>query len=179
MILREQLDALKKKGVQNIKIGSGSAFFYCGKISAPGIGLVSAKAKRNAETELGNRERFMLDYPNRRKELIRARMAENINRWLDNYEGLAPDPGVLRMWWDDAEANVQKLKRQYGYQIKNLRERLKTWKDFAEREVLEIYPSISEPRTIIIIIEGEEVGRTWTTEEFKVGKIPEEERWTI
>lgn len=175
MILREQLDALRKQDVQNIKIGSGSAFFYCGKISAPGIGLVSAKAKRNAETELGNRTRFMIDYPNRRKELIRAKMTENINRWLENYEGLAPDPGVLRMWWDDAEAHFQKLKRQYGYQIENLRERLKTWKDFAEREVLEIYPSISEPGTIIIIIEGEEVGRAWTTEEFKGGKIPEEE----
>lgn len=40
------------------------------------------------------------------------------------------------------------------------------YESISEREVIEIYPSTSEPDTTIIIVTGDEQGKAWTTEEY-------------
>lgn len=166
MTLKEKLKEIQELGVQNIKLGSGSAFFYCGKIRPSTIGVLSAKAKQNAQTELRNRKNFLLEYEMRRKTLIRSDMIENITRWLEEYPFTKPEPGVLGMWWDDAEKHVERLKRHALSQTANLTERLENWVDFLDREVLDFYPSVSEPSTIIVIVQGEEIGTAWATKEY-------------
>lgn len=41
------------------------------------------------------------------------------------------------------------------------------YKRISERQVLATYPSLDEPGTLIIIIDGNEVGNSWTTNDYE------------
>ena len=177
MNLEITLTELFDNGVRNFKIGckDGSGFVFCGGLELGKIRALSAKAYSSAVREEIRRREYVLNGDQNRMRIIIEALKRNATAFIEEYGRTVPSPDQLVKWWMDAEKDAAKQLKYNQQRAKNLKNRIQSWKDYPYREVIEFYPSMTEPNTMIIIIDGEEQANAWTTQEFKGGKMPEEE----
>lgn len=151
MILK--VEELTKSRIGRVKLGAnhGSGFVFCGDLSE--------NAVKRADKELvdgykESKERFRksilflksqpLDYEHFEKECKKLGEA---NPYRDFHE------------WRDAK--LKEIDRRQKV-VKAIRAKIRTYESILTRDVVETYPSISEPNTTIVLFEGSELGSYWT-----------------
>lgn len=181
MTLKEKLESLD---CANVKIGAQTNFIYCGEPDADVIQALSDE-KRVEQIEiiqkaLENLSNIDGQMKTDIKSATRSYLRESYRRW--NYERVMRDDGTIT---DDAANSVA---RKVGDSLDNFFHRKKVtlekfrraiekispWIALLDRQVLESYWSVDEPDTLIILIEGSEVGKFWTTQEYKRGVVVED-----
>lgn len=63
--------------------------------------------------------------------------------------------------------NIDKIKAKKNNAIAKQKDKIKNWKHFLDRKVLNIYDDIELDNNLIIIIEGNEAGKYWFFEEYQ------------
>lgn len=179
-----------------VKLGAkkGSSFIFCGRIGNMDIdGLDTAicegyklNIKRLQGTIKANREKPKTynDYVEealrtlRRKvnALEKERGSENtpkkrlyeISKELEEVkEEYRPTKEKYAKWYK----NILKRIKTAEETLKKVTKRLNTYTSIRERKIVDLYKSIDEEDTWIVIYDGTEVGSAWTTEEFESGVI--------
>lgn len=125
----------------NIKIGckGGSGFIHCGDVP---------DMKQIEDLDADYLERADASIINARASVITI-----VNKFYKELSNLY-------------QAFQKNLTKQFN-SISRKETRLKKRKHFKLREVLDVYNSIDEPNTLIILIDGYEEGDYWTTDEAK------------
>lgn len=151
MTLREYKDTHKG----NIKLGakSGAAFIWCG------------------DTEDLDFDKLEKEFLSKTFELMTtAGRAVEFQKSipLDEKTYEAMNRGKKKSFEDWVRGIQKEIERRERYYAR-LQKRIETYGHFGDREVMSVYPSTIEPDTEIVLIEGGECGRVWTTAEYKKG----------
>lgn len=163
MIVREKLNELK--GV-NIKIGSKSGFVYCHKVdnnTIEELTAISYEYHKKFKRQLKDVEEYLKNFNTFWDVELRKRLDLALSeRVLTKEDG----EFIKNIWQQDKDKSYKEVTNKKA----TLTKYLKGWKGFTEREVKEVYDTIStqEPKgTKIIIVDGLEIGEYWTTKEYK------------
>ena len=70
---------------------------------------------------------------------------------------------------------LQKVADRDLKKLRDYAKRFSPWVGLLDRKVLTMYESVTEEDTLIIIVEGNEVGKFWTTSEYVNGVSEEDE----
>ena len=177
MTVHEKINELRLAGITNIKLGAASGFVYCGDPIPAVIGMRSGRAKLDAQREYIQRTEFLAKFETARKKIVLDKITDRFKKWMaaPEHAGQIPDIEIVGKWLNQIKASVDGRKESTKNRIATLDRRLSNWKGYLEREVLECYAAVQEPNTAIIIMEGDEQGRYWSTDEYKTGKVPPEE----
>ena len=173
--LKVVLKQLKEDGI-NVKVGAknGTSFIFCG----------------TASEFIAKSSTLELEYYNKAvNAVVNAR--KYLNRGIEAY--LSPKDYIKTMYEESGgtdvgtyEHYIETLQR-YFKKANNRKQRLTEVEDILEnrtalltRKVVDVYPSITEENTLILIIEGNEIGTFWDSEECKNGaEIDEDEEAEI
>lgn len=156
----------------NVKIGAKSGFVYCHKIdndTVDELNAVSYTEKKKFKEELSNLKAYLDRFEDYWKSELRKRinvvLLANDNKVTDKMKR-----EIKQEWLDDKNKSyTQSTKR-----LATLNNFLNNWKPIPDREVKECYDSIdySEPKeTKIILVDGLEIGKYWTTSEYEKGVV--------
>lgn len=142
---------------KHIKFGAFGGFLYCGA---------------SADIDFDEIDRRIMYAKSRTIENYRAKI-EQINRAQMSpekaYDLYALKSHSKAMPYDKWLAS---LDREKAVKTKRMAEELTKMANYtkvADREVIDIYPSITEDADIVLV-EGDEIGNAWTTEEYKKQK---------
>ena len=126
---------------QNIKLGTtGGGFIYCGSSDAIDFYAID---KRNVV----------------KMALYLTSCKTNIERTKRKMRRPEIEPEQRELMRHDLKLNKEKIDTVVA-EILN-------YKKVGDREIIGNYPSVTEENTRIIIVEGNEVGASWTTEEYE------------
>lgn len=146
----------------NIKLGmeDGTAFVYCGKggLDAVDVAAIELKLlrqdKKNASTANYKWQSGVKNYPTPEAYVRRMYRSER--------EELSVD---LEGYMKDLMTYFNKCK-SYARQKTNAQEKFEHRIPLQLRRVTDIYDCILEEDTVIVIVEGQDNGRAWTTDEY-------------
>lgn len=144
---------------ENVKIGTpADGFIYCGDIKKIDYNAIDIKNVIKIATYISN------------CKVMIERNTSKLNNPEEEYEkyiSLKADKKRLTYdkWIHKLERDLKTKKKG----VVNGAENLINYISISDREVIETYPSIMENSTIVII-EGNEVGDAWTTEEYERSK---------
>lgn len=144
---------------ENVKIGTpAGGFIYCGDIKKIDYNAIDIKNVIKIATYISNC-----------KVMIERNISKlnNPEEEYEKYISLKADKKRLTYdkWIHKLERDLKTKKKG----VVNGAENLINYISISDREVIETYPSIMENSTIVII-EGNEVGDAWTTEEYERSK---------
>ena len=168
--LRQKLINLKC----NVKIGVKSGFVYCHQIDSDTVDTLYATSfveKAKFKEELTN----LKGYLDRFEDYWKAELRKRVNVVLLANDNKVTDKmkrEIKQEWLEDKNKSyTQSTKR-----LATLNNFLNNWKPIPDREIKECYESTdyAEPKgTMIILVDGLEIGKYWTTNEYAKGKIDE------
>lgn len=146
-----------KKMNKRIKIGGDSGFLYCGE---------------SADIDFDDIDRRVMLAKARTIENYRTRIDE-INRALLSPEK-AYDIYALKAYtkakpYDKWLASMDEEKKAKKERMAKVLTDMANYIKMEDREVIDIYPSVME-KADIVIIEGNEIGNAWTTNEYEKRK---------
>lgn len=144
MIFRDLIPILREKGY-NIKVGSHTSFIYCGKIG------------KNFEEVITGVSDKLFDNLLKRHRKARLEKAQQIRLADTEYLGKKRKRQM-------ALKRAETLKTR----IANLKKQIDSFTPLLERKVLDVYDGVSfdEPRTKIVKLTGNEIGKFWTIKEY-------------
>lgn len=164
MKLKEQLKLLQG---QDVRVGAVSAFVYCGICDDNIFDFMEKTSKeyyrelifneKKANEHLANFETFWINKTNNEVKKIKTRCEEN--------EELDLDTELTNMMEKFTKDKVEDKKNTIK-KIKTLKRRINEFTPFLTRKVKEVYESIYEEGTKIVVFEGEETGAFWNKREF-------------
>ena len=176
MILNEFLKEYEGKVC---KIGSGTGFIFCDTLDEKTVDLLDDYAyhdkiyRENRLDEMRNKyETWDEWWPTYMKKQIKAfqdAKKENKN-WCLKYNKTPWTKTVKERKKELIHEGIVKktnLKKMIDYETNYL----KNWIKYSDREIKDIYDSVDEEGTKICIFEGDEIGKWWTTEEYRTGII--------
>lgn len=141
-----------------IKLGAcdGGAFVYCGDIDNMSIEELDKKILYSF-----NRTKMNA------KIRINALNEKPYEDWLKTQQinGTPESMCDYESYLSDRTRRIESAKRT----LKDYTQRLKTWRSVGDREIIDVYDSILEPNTKVVIYDGRERGTAWTTEEYERG----------
>lgn len=158
------LGELKEKYKGTVKLGTvgGAAFIYCGKIENLDIKELGVRfSTLDRERLIKNDKKIDSTRNTTREEYERLLSIRNKRLKTD----LRPSEEGYKEWKRRTEAELERRKK---YREKLLNKLNKLY-NFEARTIIRMYPSADEDDTLIVIIEGKEIGNAWTTEEYKNG----------
>lgn len=184
-----------------IKLGGdkGSSFIYCGMAKdidpdsldktildgyAHTIKIQKRQVKTISETPKGYNDYEKIVQAKRQKainkklkwltiEMERTGQDGNINMEKLSHEAEEEFPisrDLYKKWRDKLERDLDRAKTT----LKRTQKRVDTFTSIRSRKIKDIYPSIDEINTYIVLYDGREVGRYWTTKEYETGVIEKE-----
>lgn len=177
-----------------VKLGAkrGSAFVYCGRIGnldvdgldtaiVEGYKLQIQKLKSSIKTNM-ERPKGYKDYKAEQERTLGRKLSalekeleqkgetakEEIRKEIEELkEEYTPTRIGYRKWHNAITKRIETSKRTK----EKIEKRLENFTSIANREIVDIYKSIDEEDTFIVIYDGTETGNAWTTEEFESGEI--------
>lgn len=184
-----------------IKLGGdkGSSFIYCGMAKdinpddldriildgyAHTIKIQKRRIQSISETPKGYNDYEKIVQAKRQKainkklkwltiEMKRTGQGGNINMEKLTQEAEEEFPisrGMYKKWRDKLERDMERAKTA----LKCTQKKVDTFTSIRSRKIKDIYPSIDEINTYIVLYDGREVGRYWTTKEYETGVIEKE-----
>lgn len=148
----------------NIKLGmcGGNAYVYCGdaKVLKANLHFVNDKVRKASEKSLEAaiaKVRALMKSENAGLSGYLKRCA----RGLDEIEEIEPTPEGFMEYVSEYIDKTKKAARA----VAPHREKVKSFRPLAEREVVGAFKSISEPNTICVIVDGKENGWFWDIDE--------------
>lgn len=153
-----------------IKVGAkkGCAFIFCGPAEEfwKSIDGLDSLYKKQAEDEITRayekRDELFSSFPTLEKYSKKECLASS-GSYFGSFDG----------WQVEVEKHFSKL-GSHQKRINRLETRLALRKPLRDRIIKEVYPSIQESNTIIVLIDGYEKGSAWTYEEF-INGVQEED----
>lgn len=160
------------------KIGcaDGAGFFYCG--ADPNFPKLNRMNRCAVQATIRTTQSRISNLPDLTYEEFVEAQAEAIQKGLaeiKKLKGRAPMPKeaayVKSLYptgkWDHTMANRKRaaLRERWTATLERLQERLSNYVPVEDREIVEIYDSITEPDVGICIITGQDAGKFWTLEE--------------
>lgn len=144
---------------ENVKIGTpAGGFIYCGDIKKIDFNAVDIENVIKVANYISN------------CKVIIERNTNKLNNPEEEYEKyLSLKADKKRLTYDKWIHKLERDLKTKKKGIVNGAENLINYISISDREVIETYPSIMENSTIVII-EGNEVGDAWTTEEYERSK---------
>lgn len=164
---------------QVVKIGMQSCFVWIGrlskqtekdlaKLSKKEIDDIQAKIKLYQKNLIGTYTSPLRLPVNKDFET----KATRVSRLMDEHDEDYFKGEIVRMAIEAVQGRVANADTYYKNLIAK-QHQLDNWKDFIDREILEIYESFEEDIEAIIICEGEEIGEYWDQDEaVSMGSIP-------
>lgn len=157
--LREMIDATE--GNYGVKIGTkgGSGFLWCGEVAKAKTDMtaienrVKAKYRTRLKKAKAHLSQMFTECP------TVGRYAKTKYRYTGEFGSFEDYLASLPDYFSELEKAKAKIERA--------EERLANLVPLGDREVIDAYMSISEKDTAIIIVEGNESGDAWDTEEFE------------
>ena len=146
----------------NVKIGckNGNAFVYCGNLNSLDIRQKDLDLINNLTMMINNYEADLRSIKNKLK---------NPKIEYPKYVQRMKDRGDNFYEYEDWLIHLHERKIKFEEGKKLTLTRILNYKTIEDREVLETYKSQTEPNTGIIIIEGDDIGKSWTTDEYMKG----------
>lgn len=181
MTLREEL---KRTTYGNVKIGAYTNFLYCGKPDVEEVQKISDEKREEVIWDIARSIINLREIDGKIKGVIRKCTSSYLREYFRIHAYSSKDEAALSSeltaglsqrcaievgnYLDKkAEADLRRMKESA--------DKFSPWVGLLDRQVTESYPSVTEYDTKIIIIEGSEVGRYWTTEEFMTGLVDDED----
>lgn len=149
------------QGNYGLKIGTehGAGFMWCGLVSEikGNYGIMDKRAKQKHKERIkGAKQRL--------NKLFTE--CPTIGKYAQqNYRRDEPF-GSVEGYLESLKDYFAELEKAKG-RLLSAESKAERYVQFAEREVVTLYKSIAEKSTAIIIVEGNESGDAWDTEEFK------------
>jgi hypothetical protein len=187
--VRQALEDIKQKGVyDSVRMGAedGNGFIYCGPIDEDAILKEADKARaQTVETISKNLDQFrsvssgLAEMTTKKafsklKDMVFAPLSEEEeNEKKKNGEPTTADKfksDVAFMAGSVVEQVITEHMNRYSAKLNAINKdfnRLRPWVDIMERPVADVYKSIEEKRTAIIIFRGFEEGDYWDYSEYK------------
>lgn len=167
-ILNMTISDLIEQTNLKVKLGAkqGSAFIFCGNIGNIDCDSLDEdicnQYRRNIKSATGSIQALKKKpkgYQDYEREMIAKQEKDKIEYEIskDGY----------RRWFNELSRRMQTLRETKS---KNER-RLKGFTTIRGRQIVEIYKSVDEEDTYIILYDGIENGNAWTTAEFESGVI--------
>ena len=155
MTLKETLKRLN----QNIKLGAGGGgFIYCGQSADIECDVLDKRNIVKRSNSITNGITKVRQAKDRLKDPTKS-----CGRYAVHTADLGNTPVSFEKWQErqhkEIETELDKIDRNVAELI--------AYKKVAERKVTEMYKSIDEENTVIIIVEGTDAGGAWTTEEYR------------
>ena len=189
LTVRQVLEDIKQKGVyDSIRIGTenGSGFIYCGlidedailkeadKARAQTLELISKNLDQFRSVSSGLAEMTTKKAFSELKDMVFAPLSEEEeNEKRENGEPTTADKfklDVAFMAGSVVEQVITEHMNKYSAKLNAVNKdfnRLRPWVDIMERPVVDVYKSIEEKKTAIIIFRGYEEGDYWNYSEYK------------
>ena len=154
------LEEFKRKFDGNIKLGAkkGAAFFWCGKLDALDLDELENTLTKRATENLKNADRALYAQESIPLDIVTYKAAIA--------HGPRKNKNISFSQWVDLMQ--EELARRVRYSEK-LQKRMETYPRLRDRQVVDVYQSFLNADTHIVLIEGEESGRVWDTDEFVNG----------
>jgi len=145
-------DLLTLSGYVKLGTQKGSSFIFCGAIKDLDPEELGKELSDKLDDLLGSAKRTL------------ARVQALKLDWMTytEFQKTNPTPAGFNKW---VESKRKELARCEAYYYKLLA-REGGYPCIRKRRILDMYPSFVEEDTWIVIIEGEECGTAWTTEEY-------------
>ncbi len=171
MVLKELLEQFKGRIV---KIGTGCGFIYCDTSSGQTYAELEDMGKevfREMKKRKADLEEKLSDYENFWNNLVQSREAAFKRRCVQSCYTPSMVTNLHYRLEKQLEKDKVKIKKDWEKEVEHLALSIEGFTPFVEREVREYYRSFTEPdmfnpNGMIIIIEGEERGKYWTSEEY-------------
>lgn len=156
-------------GNYNVKVGTkdGAGFVYCGSIMElrEGMGAlenrIAAKYRTRVKNAKAHLNQTFVDTPTLGKYCKKQYKETGEFGTLEGYYASLPE------YFEKLEKAKASLERAETALEKHI--------PFGDREIAEVYKSIDEPNTAIILVQGSETGDAWTTDEYKEKERREQE----
>ena len=147
----------------NVKIGckNGNAFVYCGNLNDLDL--------REKDYDLMNVLIASATSCNKELGAIKNKL-KNPNTEYPRYVDKMKIKELPYKPYGEWTEELRKSKIKLEETKKGVLTRMLNYKRLGSREVIETYRSQTEPNTGIIIIEGDDIGKAWTTEEYERSK---------
>lgn len=190
MTIEELIDTLDIK----VKLGAkrGSAYIFCGQIGDMDIDGLDTDIIEGYKLNLMKTKGTIKANESKPKAYkdYKAEQSRMLGRKLASLERELEEKGEKQR--AKIEAEIEELKEEYkptrkGYNEwlkailkrittakktkEKIEKRIREYTSIRDRKVIDIYKSIDEEDTYIVIYDGNEVGTAWTTEEFESGDV--------
>ena len=167
-------EALKKVITKYVKVGSHTAFMYCGVPDEAEIARVSEEERIKLTAEISNKLKKLSELDSVIADIVSRIATKQIRSYKDrNGEFSDKSADTIAIYTRrQVKYEFAKLLEKELYAIGRVKDRAKDltpWVALLDREVKETYRSDAEPDTTIIIIDGSEKGLYWTVEEYQRG----------
>ena len=159
------------------KLGAnnGSAFVFCGNMLHVDVNEIDDTIRESYRTTLRNTERNIKMLSNKdtsysayEQEMARKQEAafKECRNYPDKLANRLKSLQPSEMGWHVWESNIIRSIESAKARRKKYRQRLREYTSIADRAISEVYTSIDEANTLIILYEGDEHGIAWTTKEY-------------
>lgn len=162
----------------NIKLGTkdGSGFIFCGR-NIPFDDLDVESVERRSMQIADHNKR--LTATEAKRKTPKPQYDKYVTAEFDKYSNNTKNALSFDKWYDLGEFqpyddwliafldNLRKNEASLTNRKSLLIQELINYTKMKDRIVEEIYKSITEPNTLIVIIQGTEMGDAWTTEEYE------------
>lgn len=165
MLLKEQLKLLEG---ENVKLGSGTSFIYCG-VFGNNIEKIVEKLSVEEHKRLQNLKSRHTKYLLNFDRIWNARIKMKIKSFKKEKETNKKIKTTVEEYEEELIIRREKEKIKVEKNLEEVTNQLKVFTPFLEREVIDVYESIIDPEVKIVIFEGQEVGDYWDEEEYKTG----------
>ena len=144
---------------QNVKIGAGGGgFLYCGKVEGIDYDDLDKRNVIKRATSISESLSHIARIKVKMKDPVKAYERYEVNMLASN-----KDPVTYEEW---TERQTSDMLTEHNNVNRNIAE-LIAYKKMCDRQVVDVYKSIDEYYTAIVIVEGTEKGSAWTTKEYE------------
>lgn len=159
------------------KLGAsnGSAFVFCGNMLHADASEIDETIRDSYRTTLRNTEKNITLLSNKdrsysayEKEMERKQAAafKEYRNYPDKLAKRLKEIQPSEMGWHQWDSDITRSLEYAKTKRKKYRRRLREYTSIADRAITEIYTSIDEANTLIVLYEGDEQGIAWTTKEY-------------
>lgn len=140
-----------------VKLGckDGSGFVFCGDLTEEILSKVNRR-------ELKKEKKYLSDLEKKLEgTLASGGTVQQYATTKFRKEGSCGDAEDFMVFLDKYLKQIERMMSL----IESHKERIRTWQRIADRFIVELYPSVAEEKTLIVLIEGDIQGDFWTSEE--------------
>lgn len=164
MTVQQKLDKYKGK---SIKLGSDTAFIYCGIADDNVLPVLMEESKKQlakVKREYDNALRSKKNYIRRWKDRLDRRLEDFDNKAVKERWDHNTKRKKFRKLCEKYDNAKEQEKTKLDKKLISLPEKIDNWIDIPDRKVMETYRGIYGD--IIILFEGEEKGEYWDAAEY-------------